>query len=322
MKRLNCFLLITYLLFFVCCSNDKKNNQKNNQDQVTILPIKFDGVDQRIYLPVTFNGETSDFLFDTGCSITSIFDYSPQDTLRKIQTNLIKYRFDTIAPKYPNGSFEIGEFSNKAEFMHNIHENVNILGMNIISNYHWFFDLDKKVAHISRKPFVRLERETMCLNYDLAEDIYFTVKLPLSPEKELNMLFDTGFSFKNRSFVLFHEYDSIPSWCKTHGGLAFQRNSDPVSWLSHNLQIDKYTIEYALFAFEKDKKIIDRFKNIGFEGLFTVDFIHRYQQIYIDPSAKQIKFYGQNKEKGDSINVYLDYMKGTFMRAQQQSSLD
>lgn len=280
---------------------------------VCTIPIKIDRESGQIFLPVTFNGKTNEFLFDTGCSVTRIKKYNDIEKENRTEFALFKFDYDTIVWRYPKGKFDLGLFSVEAPFVV-YDEGKNILGMNIISQYYWYFDLEKEVVHISIFPITELGKESFGLNfYEQDNDRTILVKLMPNPNMQLNMLFDTGAGIKPGLF-LFQHGDSIRSeeWKINSSDLFYQRNSDNWVWMSDSLKVGKYTLNHLLFIFDSDEQRIKRFNERGIEGLITMSFVNRFKKFYMDPKAKKIFFYEDNVEKNRALGEYFIHVKSMF----------
>lgn len=289
-------------------------------DKECLIPIRIDEESQRIFLPVTFNGETSEFLFDTGGTLSTIKEYNCKDTEKKNIIEVFKFDSDTFAHYYPKGNFEIGLFKVDASFIVQ-KKNNNVLGMNIISNYYWYFDLEKSIVHISKSPITGLGKEVFGFDYTLSDKGTIKVKIPTSSRKELTLLFDTGAGIE-ASLFLFHKGDSVPldKWSDCNSDFIYQRNSDNFVWISGDLPVNGYTMDHVLFIFDSDSSRIRRFNENGFDGLISMSFVRRYQQFYIDPKAKKILFYGKNPERQKELKNYFDHIKGVVEAARPQKN--
>lgn len=280
-------------------------------DIICSIPIKVDERTQWILVPVTFNGETSDFLFDTGCSITTLKNYRVEDTIGKMNFKYFTFFSDMIVDRYPKGKFELGAFKMDIPFIAPCKEGNHVIGMDIISRYYWYFDLEKKIVKVSESPIPDLEKEIFGFDfYQHTTDKTVVVKLLTNPDNEFEMLFDTGAGMKV-DFYLFQHRDSIPfkQWQISESDLFYQRNSDNWVWVSDSLQLGKYPLTHLLFMFDPDIQRIRRFNKKGYDGLITVNFIHRYKRFYIDPKAKKILFYGEKAERKEELKRFFDHIR-------------
>lgn len=275
------------------------------------IPIRIDKESKHILLPVTFNGQVNDFVFDTGSSITSVSEDNHTNTDGKKDFDLLTFNSDTIVSWYPKGQFNIGPFEVTVPFV--VKESDNVLGMDIISQYCWYFDLEKMIVQVSNSPIDRLGKEAFSLDFSCHNDNGVSVELCTKPTNKFTMLFDTGYG-KTNGLWLFRNGDSIPyeKWKINESDLFFQPKSKNWIWMSDSLQVGDYTLDYLLFIFDSDRQRIKRFNEIGYDGLIPVDFVYRYKRFYIDPKAQKIFFYKENPEKRKERKRFFDHVRELF----------
>ena len=297
--------ILIFVSFFYSCKQEKS----------CTLPIKINQETKHLLLSVTCNGQTSDFIFDTGCSITVVKENNHINTSGKKEFNLFTFDSDTVVNRYPKGRFNVGSFTISVPFVEDKKD--NILGMDIISRYYWFFDLEKETVRVSDSPIVGLEKEAFGLDffYQNENEKVITVDLQIKPESKFTMLFDTGAGKRNGLF-LFQNADSIiqKGWKISESDIFFQPKSKNWVWMSDSLQVSNYMLHYLLFVFDTNQQRIKRFNEIGFDGIIPVDFVYRYKQFYIDFKAKKMFFYKENDAKRDELKGFFDYIKDLFKR--------
>ena len=306
--RYSTVFLVIQLLFVSC-----------KDERVFTIPIKQDSL-QRIIIPIEFNGKMCDFLFDTGSSNTRIgrsedIDFTKLN-MKSRKDSVYKIDSTVIATFYPKGTFKIGDFQTETSFYKYSEDNKkNLLGLNIISKYYWFFDFDKNIVKVSKSPISFPEKEALALKYNDRGNAIFEAELRFNTETKFKFLFDTGAGGNGNAISLFIE-DSIP-FKKIRidsTDLTYQINSDPVGWVSKSLSVDNYKINYPLFCFENNLQIVKRLKSKGIDGLIPVLFVHRYSMLYIDPRQKKIMFFGEKKEVKESLRLYFEDMWAAFKR--------
>lgn len=312
---LNLIVSFLMLLSLVGC-NDKR---------VYTIPIKLDSL-QRIIIPLEFNGKVCDFLFDTGCSITNIARSEDID-LTKInykgkKDSSFGYDSQVIADLYPRGTFKIGEFQTETSFHFTSLTSEkrklgmkNILGLNFILKYYWFFDFDKNIVKVSRSPIPFTEKETLAFKYDDCKNISLVIDLRFNPETKFKFLFDTG-AGKFYGISLYYldtiHFEKIRI---DSTDLTYKRSSDPWVWVSRSLSVNRYKIDYPIFVFDDNLERIKRMRSKGFEGLIPISFVHRYSMLYIDPRQKKILFFGEKEEEKDSLRLYFEDLQSRRKRA-------
>lgn len=282
-----------------------------NKNKICTIPIKLDEKMQRIILPLAFNGKPAEFLFDTGLSTTSIKEYMGTGRENPGTVKLFKFSCDTVVNMYPKGKVTLGSFTNEIPFLVD-ESDINILGIDVILQYYWYFDLDKKVVQISKDPIPVSDKESFAFNfYPHAVNKVIMIDFQTKPDNHFKMLFDTGAGAIDSGMLLFWNPDSIPfeAWRSKASDVFFQRPSENWTWMSDSLVVGGSAIDYALFSFDTDLQRINRFREKGYSGLITMDFVHRYKQFYIDPKAKKILFYGEKPEKKEILKDYFKYIR-------------
>ena len=298
MIKLKIIIFLVCIIIFPSCNNE-----------VVTLPIKIDSVNKRIYLPITFNGVTSDFLFDTGSAFSFVKEGHSLYSTQGKDIRVIRFNGDTVSKMYQNGHFKLGSLSKVESFILCDAADPNILGMNLISKYYWMFDLEKEIVQISKKPIKYLPNEKLVLDYYMSDYGVMNLRLPIDQDRTLVMMFDTG-SWNKPSFLLFHNGDPLRSW-DSHGlGIIYKaKSATNAAWMFEELTVDKYRIDYPLFVFDNDLERINKYNGLGYNGLVSIDFIHRYKQFYIDAKSNKIIFHKKNMEKIDEMKFFFeDYM--------------
>lgn len=277
----------------------------------------------QIYMPVEIDGKTYSFCFDTGAGRTIIDDKYKDSVFgnsRITAINKIVFWEDTMAlNQYSPMELNIGTFQTQASFLLGTYKkvNVNVLGMDVISQYYWYFDFDEKVAAISKSPMYILGTKRLELNYYIAEGGNMHVTIPVY-EHALDLLFDTGFyglsdssrAIAETDITLFIDKDFLITKRDSNDtDMLFQKNSDPgYLMIIKELAIDKYSLKYPFIHFLDSTKTTLKNNKDNTDGLITSEFLRRYSKFCIDPVHKKLEFYDSKPTKEENVKKLYDQM--------------
>jgi len=286
----------------------------------------------KIHIPVGIDGKTYNFAFDTGSSSTTInekYKDSIAERCRVIGKSEVRtWNKTLLRDQYSAINFNIGGFQYPTSFFLDSSKSikaVNVLGMNVISQYYWCFDFDEKVATISKSPMFIYGAKKLELNYLIVQGAIH-VTIPIYGHS-LDLLFDTGYrgvsdssdAIAGTDITLFIDKDSlIAKKDSNNTDMLFQRNSGPgYLMIIKELAFDDYSLKYPFIQFidPKDTSQKNKYKD-KFDGIITSEFLRRYSRFCIDPVHKKLEFYDSKPTKEENVKKLYDQMC-TITRAQK-----
>jgi len=301
------FNRILFFIIFLCCIFLVFTVRYKS---VRIFEFKFLDSCQpdRFYVPVSINGNTYKFLFDTGASRTVIDSALAEKIgLTVFEKKYIKTTFtegvavfDSVG--YTSINYAIGNIHSKQTvllFGQEKSEKISsvdfdaTLGMDIIKQFNWLFDFSKGRAIISKS---KIDFQTLPDDKILTFDFYYTnssdnTRMNLSIDGQLfhNALFDTGY---RKYFLLSEKSKGIDIKFSEQGLATYSNKPMPAFWINttderkaifiDSMIINGYTMHSMLALDSKD----DRYSMI-----ITANFIHRFRMMYIDSKNKKIQLY-------------------------------
>ena len=277
-----------------------------------------------IYIRVKIAGKEYPFLFDTGAS-TTIFSHKLIEelgehakpigndsivplTIAKKDNQIISYK------PYDQLSMSIGNVAIEASFVSTPDETDNILGMNALSQLHWWFDfqdttftVSKKTIHFSPKDMDCLELTYLTNQGATAVPIHFNdsvcrffifdsgwgISKPeiKNSDKELNL-------FELQINTMMDDPQGVLDKFGNIGGRNFvgsTPNGDKLMIFPHlkieNIPMDFVTARFTQHpAFEKEE-------TAGLCGLLSYAFIRgRFSHLIIDPNSRKLRLYSNRME--------------------------
>ena len=298
-------LLPVFLLFSDC----------GNVNEVT---IPYEEENERIYLPVTVNGKTYRFVFDTG-TCSSILNYQVAqhdgiypDSKMKTTIHTVRETFvDTTycadrefyigSLEFKRSAFRLANYNRSFEMGDLLGENEGgILGVKEIRTKNWLFDLKAKTVTVSDNEigveWIGCPQDLcMVVNPDSTETY---VDVLLNDSLRRTFLFDTGWSsgtkanFKDREYywqtgfsVSNSVFQKLKSLRPINGHLQF------VSEVKiNNLRLDTVSVsllEKEISLFSINPKVIGKDSCI-----IGTSFLKNFDYMLIDSHNQQIRFYG------------------------------
>lgn len=134
-------LILTLLILLVSCQKQEANYYFKEYNTKGWL------------IPVRIREETYDFLFDTGCT---------QSSIKQELANTLKLQIVDSVLVFIGINREFSHYNKTEKLIFNIADipmstsfNIsksNIIGMDIINKYHWIFDRSNKTFHLQEKP--------------------------------------------------------------------------------------------------------------------------------------------------------------------------
>ncbi len=275
------------------------------------------------YLPVEMEGKVYNFIFDTGSTYSTInpnlakklFIFQKKDSIHTVMisptySNIVGYlskKVDfRIADKTFYQSFIIHEFPGK-EFS-------GIIGMDIISQFYWLFDMEHKTIQFSRRNMkldIIAPYEKMRICYKKFRETPY-LNLLINDTLSVQALFDTGaFSPINAPKIddpntmetiafadlLIHgdiKNDSVLNYLKHKmPSYAFLKNMKNLS-INKELKINGYYCSnFIAVHMDNEYKIPKELDVISRK--ITASFLTRFNKVYIDPFNQEITFIKQTK---------------------------
>ena len=284
-----------------------------------------------IFIPITINGQTFRFLWDTGYSYSTISENFAKNisvkktsTTREVATlQTKKIEIDTISEKIEwsikslklNSQFTITDYFH---FLPN-HSLDGIIGQDIISQFCWFFDLINSTVQISSKPIKIEEEPSFSLNLLYSDASYCNILF--NDTISSLIFFDTGMDgilSRHENKQLKYDFmlisaDTVNSlWSYLHS-LSISQKSKHIFEKPHITNQDTIMIPFCAII---DSLKIDDFEPFttlvmhdvndfyrskekqGISGVITTSFLKRFSKMYYDPFNKIIKFYKSDNDKG------------------------
>jgi len=259
-----------------------------------------------LFVPVTINGTSVRFLFDTGTSHTTM-DSLLADKLGvnavgnwigPLLTGIDQTKIaDSTAyakVKYVIGNFRFsGDISLGGQKLAKmLPNNGTILGMNTIKQVYWLFDFADNTVTISKDKIAipaLTDDKILTLDFYLNSDSITYTDVTIDGQSFQNILFDTGYrtalfaSDKKRDIdIIFSESDYIAYT----SNLKFSAIEMKIDGKSHiftdSMQINNCTMR-SLIALKAYKGVT--------QTVITANFIHRFRMMYIDSKNRKIQFY-------------------------------
>lgn len=285
-----------------------------------------------ILVPVTINGKTYDFLWDTGCTYSGIsqkiFDQcnltgsgdsilssvfmTKKQTMYEL-TEPVNCSIGDIAVSRPLVRYyDIMPYAPSETTNNPIH---GILGADVIHSFYWLFNLTGNNAIMSNEPIAIDEPAQLVLDFSQSptKTLYCTVIL--NDTLKANMVLDTGmpgsFAYCNSPETIDFGYDfmvvtsdinkslwpylsKVQKKIKLFTAVGEDRESGRVL---DSLKINNFgpiTTHIQLDVDDYHKSTNDK----GVQGYITAMFMRRFSKMYYDPYANKIHLYKSESDKG------------------------
>lgn len=274
--------------------------------------IKFD-MKGCIFIPVTIKGKMHHFVFDTGASMTrlsaSLIKELNVTATDSIPIKILIQKVVATCPIYAPISFGIGNLSAKSTFCTTPEADLNIMGMDIISQFHWHFDFKTSGVKISKKEMNVDPLDSIRTVFHYENDPVMIVPVTFNDSIRYNFRFDTGIpkSGTNEEFIFYTtEYPESLEFnlMQKSGGLSgyYRENLRFSVFLS--LKINGVKYPYSSFLFDTDSK------NKAIKNFYIgMPFISgRYRILNINPDKQEIIL---AKKQGECME-HEEYQKNKF----------
>lgn len=293
-------LLLALLILLVSCQKQESSYYFKEYDTKGWL------------IPVRIGEETYDFLFDTGCTQSSI----KQELVNKFKLQIIDSVLVFIGRdrklSYYNKTekliFNIADVSMSTSF--NLSES-NIIGMDIINKYHWMFDRSNMTFHLQEEPntVAKLPPDMIYKKkYHFNKMRVPIVELLIDDTISIPLIFDSG----NTQTHIYQEEISNTTLFPIIT-LEYNENINDNGFLSYIYSLYGYdAIMQSLpphFFLWLDSVMIDDLPPSGFYmpvsidsiykkinkeresiGTLTWHFISQFRTFYIDPENQEFTF--------------------------------
>ncbi len=325
-KKQTSFLLLirwgALLLLILYCSSCKQNT-------TTVDLFVNNSVihDHRLAIPLEINGNTYFFLWDTGSSISFIHN-SLASTL-ELNTNKELYlnrmytmreiRLDTF--QVENINFKLGDFRLNTDFFLDDKGYMapkeadptikGVIGQDIISRFHWLFNLKTSQVIVSKKS-IPFESEATTLNLPFVLDSLGApiINLKLDSMDCKAFEFDTG---ARRSFHPTDRFPVCPSLILSEGLNGF---SPLENYFAIAAEEEKNKLERVILC---DSICINDFqlKNISVteekklrenQNYITVNLVFQFDEMYYNPEDKEIKLIKYNNNPDYDVPTFRQFM--------------
>lgn len=331
MKKLSGFVVFLLLiLFFTSCEEEKTNFRFNRR---------------LIIVPVTIEGRSYSFLFDTGGGTSTITgrlaaEHGLKSKPSKITTyDISEGRKRTVMLTDPV-SIKIGGKSVTTQFdVSGTYQNAvydGIIGMDIIGKFNWLFDFEEKTLSISDGFLIPVLSNSWTRQASYGYTKSFSVpfiSLKINGSRKQSFYFDTGMydGYYDDASQKYLYYSFVFNEPEKSAMTRFKRIMSPGDKISYHISArENYNVLYfmdntingtrhaplasAIYKNRDSKyKVL---KERKLTNIVTVNYLHHYDGMYIDTKFNRISFYNKNgksgRDKGENVQWFYDKHFGGF----------
>lgn len=324
-----CVVMLLALLF-VSCEEEKTNFRFNRR---------------LIIVPVTIEGRSYSFLFDTGGGTSTISgrvaaEHGLKSKPSKITTyDISEGRKRTVMLTEPvtvkvGGKAVTTKFDVSGTYHNNLYD--GIIGMDIIGKLNWLFDFEEKTISISDGIlFPALDdswTRQASYRYTKSFGVPF-ISMNINGSQKQDFYFDTGmydgyYDSASRKYLY---YSFVFNEHQNSALTRFKRFMLPADKITHHVTSNEmYSVLYSIdnsingvkhspFASAIYKNRESKYKVLKERELLnivTVNYLHYYDGMYIDSKFNRISFYNKSGKSGrdDGKNVKWFYEKQSGFR--------
>ncbi len=320
------FLL--WLLLFTSCEEEKTD---------------FRFYRRLIIIPVTIEGRSYSFLFDTGGGTSTISgriaaEHGLKSKPSKITTyDISEGRKRTVMLSEPveikiGGKTVTTQFDVSDTYQNSVYD--GIIGMDIIGKYNWLFDFEDKTISISDGfLFPTLDDSWMrqaSYRYSESFGVPF-ISMNINDSRKQDFYFDTGmydgyYDSTSRKYLY---YSFVFNEHQNSALTRFKRIMSPADKITHHVASNQtYNVMYSMkgtingvghspFASAIYKNRESRYKVLKERKLLnivTVNYLHHYDGMYIDTKLNRVSFYNKNgksdRDNGEDVQWFYEKQFG------------
>lgn len=307
--------IITLLAFLFGCKSQRETT------------IELSRMGNCILVPVTIDGHTFWFIWDTGfshsCISQKLADSTGIERLdEKFKTRLLQTKQDAYFQWSRKSEWSMGNicFSTKFNII-DIMVNLNgeqilidgVIGADIINQYYWHFDFLNKYAKLSTKADKPKEKPVLELDFSKspANNIPFC-SLVINDSISTMMIFDTGmegtaFSFNNKKLCFditvgltdtTNSFWSYITNCQKQARIIKEENTEiETGRIIDSFKINGYGPVSSFIKLDVDD-FHKKDNEFGSSGYISATFMRRFRAMDYDPFSKRITFYKSDQDKG------------------------
>ena len=333
-KILSLLLLVSSLtIMILSLSSDKFNITARAYFKSILWLLKtpqktetpFKQMAARIWIPITINGQTYQFLWDTGCTVSFINRKIIEDLdlpISDIKGNLIALDLRKRVPYRMTKPIDlkIADIDILAPLVFLDEDYMDgIIGLDIINKYSWIFDFKTKTATISEQSQkLDLTPAERRFDFEISSKAlgkaYFDVLVNDSIKKTFQ--FDTGYNANNLTkgslYLNTDLHVNVPnnySLEKVFANMEFLFSQEASLLTAHSggeilekilvkgVKLNEYNSSLMSISVDHDDFYIDCYefnsddiKSLKVPTIITSNFLNRFNKLYYDYSTKTCSF--------------------------------